>query len=69
MTPLPLVVVDHVGMAVQSAPTCGEIVGVPAAATVAITRSLLLRLSDDDVPVGSVPVTEVELAVVDVPER
>lgn len=69
VVPLPEVVEAHAVISVQSAPTCGEIVGVPAASTVTSTRSLLPRLSDDEVPVGSVPVTEVAEAVACVPER
>lgn len=53
----------QVAISVQSAPTCGLIVGVPAASTVAMMSSLLVRQSDERVPVGRVPVTEVPEAV------
>jgi hypothetical protein len=68
--PLPLVVVASSAISVQSAPVLGEIVGVPAASTVAIITSLLARLSEAEVPVGRAGVALVPLAVsAAVPER
>lgn len=69
--PLPLVVVDHAPpTSFQSAPVFGEIVGVPAHSTVAIIKSLLVRLSEAEVPVGSAGVADVPEAVrAAVPER
>lgn len=61
--PLPEVVPACPVISVQSPPTCGEIIGVPAASTVAMMQSLFVRQSEDEVPVGRVPVTEVPAAV------
>lgn len=62
--PFPLVVVCHSpAISVQSAPVFGETVGVPAASTVAITKSLRVFVSLLLVLAGSAGVTLVPDAV------
>lgn len=64
----PDVVADHELISVQSAGVFGD-GAVPAASTVAITKSLLPRTSVAVVPVGSAGVTEVAVAVACEPAR